>query len=191
MLIDHRDGFTANRNNFYLYFDPANAGRAVFVPWGADDIFADARDGEARRGPADYLFAELPRRLSRIPSIRARFERRMTELLDTVWDEPALLQGIDRYARRVRKLRDPDYEKRLDELRVWIDRYAQSSVRRWLRACRMGPTKRRLALPSGSRRASRKSNAWRMGSGRIPSFGEGAREGSLSSPSMNAAEPPV
>jgi spore coat protein CotH len=122
MLIDHRDGYAANRNNFYVYFDPANEGRAVFVPWGADDIFADAEGDDAARVPEDYLFAELPRRLSRLPSVRARFERRMTELLETVWDEAELLESIDRYARRVRKLqRDPHYEQRLDVLRAWIE----------------------------------------------------------------------
>jgi hypothetical protein len=46
----------------------------------------------------------------------------MTELLETVWDEAELLESIDRYARRVRKLqRDPHYEQRLDVLRAWIE----------------------------------------------------------------------
>ena len=38
-LVNHLDGYSADRNNFYVYFDPTDAGRAVFIPWGADKTF--------------------------------------------------------------------------------------------------------------------------------------------------------
>ena len=34
IVVWHRDGYSGNANNFYLYADPARGGRMVFLPWG-------------------------------------------------------------------------------------------------------------------------------------------------------------
>ena len=39
VLVSHPDGYGADRNNFYVYFDPTDADRAVFIPWGTDKTF--------------------------------------------------------------------------------------------------------------------------------------------------------
>ena len=84
-LVNHLDGYGADRNNFYVYFDPTDADRAVFIPWGADKTFLGdfSLDG--------YLTADLPRRLSHIPAIATRMENELERLLDEVWDEVSLL----------------------------------------------------------------------------------------------------
>lgn len=97
VLIGHWDGYANNTNNFYVYRDPTS-GRFEFIPWGIDGTFVDQNpfpDGEA---PPKSVFATglLARRLYLLPETRDRYVARLRELLDTVWDEPAILAEIDR-----------------------------------------------------------------------------------------------
>ena len=126
-LVNHLDGYAADRNNFYVYFDPTDAGRAVFIPWGADKTFLGdfSLDG--------YLTADLPRRLSRIPAIATRMENELERLLDEVWDEAVLLESIDRYSAQVRSAQqDDDYDTEVESLRTWV-RSRPNQVRERLR----------------------------------------------------------
>ena len=114
-LVNHLDGYSADRNNFYVYFDPTDAGRAVFIPWGADKTFLSgfSLDG--------YLTADLPRRLSRIPAIATRMENELERLLDEVWDDTALLGSIDRYSTHVKSAQQDDsYDTKVEALRTWV-----------------------------------------------------------------------
>ena len=126
-LVNHLDGYGADRNNFYVYFDPTDAGRAVFIPWGADKTFLGdfSLDG--------YLTADLPRRLSHIPAIATRMENELERLLDEVWDEVAFLESIDRYSAQVKSAQwDDDYDTQIEALRTWV-RSRPNQVREILR----------------------------------------------------------
>jgi spore coat protein CotH len=127
VLVSHPDGYGADRNNFYVYFDPTDADHAVFIPWGADKTFLGdfSLDG--------YLTADLPRRLSRIPAMSTRMENELERLLDEVWDEVALLGSIDRYSAQVKRAQqDDDYETKIEALRAWV-RSRPDRVREMLR----------------------------------------------------------
>ena len=114
-LVSHLDGYNSDRNNFYVYFDPTDADRAVFIPWGADKTFLSdfSLDG--------YLTADLPRRLSHIPTIATRMENELERLLDEVWNEAALLESIDHYSAQVKSAQqDDDYDTQIEALRTWV-----------------------------------------------------------------------
>ncbi len=133
VLVSHPDGYSADRNNFYVYFDPTDAGRAVFIPWGADKTFLGdfSIDG--------YLTADLPRRLSRIPAIATRMENELERLLIEVWDEDAILESIDRYSTQVKSAQqDEGYDTQVEALRAWV-KSRPDQVREMLR----------LGLPMG------------------------------------------
>ena len=38
-LVWHRDGYSGNANNFFIYADPSDGGRFHIFPWGADGTF--------------------------------------------------------------------------------------------------------------------------------------------------------
>ena len=148
VLVSHVDGYGADRNNFYVYFDPTDAERAVFIPWGADKTFLGdfSLDG--------YLTADLPRRLSRIPAIATRMEKELERLLDEVWDEAALLGSIDRYSAQVKSAqRDDGYDTKVEVLRTWV-RSRPNQVREMLR---LGlPVGMEESLPCTNERANGK-----------------------------------
>lgn len=113
-LIAHGDGFNANTNNSYVYFDPDNGDRAVFIPWGPDDSMSSGElgaptsaggdeedDGEAQ-DPADaYIGSELSRRLSRHPELSQRYPEALQALLDEAWDEERLLERVELFEAHV------------------------------------------------------------------------------------------
>ncbi len=137
VLVNHLDGYSADRNNFYVYFDPTDADRAVFIPWGADKTFiADTSfDG--------YLTADLPRHLSRIPAMATRMENELERLLDEVWDESALLESIDRYSTQVKSAEQDDgYDTEVEVLRAWV-RNRPDQIREMLR----------VGLPAGGEKS--------------------------------------
>lgn len=115
-LLQHHDGYTANRNNFYVYIDPADGNRATLIPWGMNYTRFD--EGKQL---SSYLSSELPRRLSKLPEIKERFGAELQRLLDDVWDEAALLALIDGFEVQVRTGQsDPDYDWKVQELRDWV-----------------------------------------------------------------------
>ncbi len=98
LLVMHADGYARNTNNYYLYHDPVS-GKISFIPWGIDSIlFPDAVLPWEDQKPPVTVWAEgaLARRLYNLADTRARYFARLRELLDTVWDEDAILAEIDR-----------------------------------------------------------------------------------------------
>ena len=79
-LLGMFDGYTHNINNYYVH---ESEDGLVFIPWGADDAFIKPkiRVMHIRSAVARALF----------PSHLDAYKRRMLHLLDTVWDEIALL----------------------------------------------------------------------------------------------------
>lgn len=87
VLVGHRDGFAGNANNYFAYRDA----RFHLIPWGADRTFLGAP-------PVVLAGSQAPWRLYQLPDTRALYEAALRELLDTAWDEDALLAEIDRVA---------------------------------------------------------------------------------------------
>ncbi|MFP6640443.1 MAG: CotH kinase family protein, partial [Myxococcota bacterium] len=96
-LIGNWDGYSGNSNNFWIYMNP-NTDRFEFIPWSLDDIFG--RDNPFSAGPGDartvFETASLTNRLWQISGIPEQYEARINQLIDTIWDEDALLTEIDR-----------------------------------------------------------------------------------------------
>lgn len=97
-LLGHWDGYVSNRNNYFVYFNPATE-RIVFIPWGLDQLGEDSnmfwpRDFE----PPKSVKADgaLPRRLYQIEEARDAYFATMRHLLGTVWNEDALITHIGR-----------------------------------------------------------------------------------------------
>ncbi len=97
-LIGHWDGYSSNRNNFYVYNDPIS-GRFYFIPWGADVILTDGHP-QASLDPtankAIFAYSALTRRLVDSPDTRSRYVAEMQRQLSVVWNEGAILAEIDR-----------------------------------------------------------------------------------------------
>ncbi|MCA9535616.1 MAG: CotH kinase family protein [Myxococcales bacterium] len=99
-LVGQWDGYSNNRNNWFAYRDPRN-GKLYFMPWGPDATFAPLRQNQGLgsiNGPLRSVFTtgRLAARLFEVPSVRRRYEARMAELLDSAWDEAALLAEVAR-----------------------------------------------------------------------------------------------
>ncbi len=107
LLVGHADGYGRNTNNFYMYHDPTS-GKFYFIPWGIDSVlnsFLQPLPWEDQPAPP-LLWAEgiLAQRLYAVPETRAKYLARLQELLDTVWDDTAMIAEI----RRMRDLIRPE-----------------------------------------------------------------------------------
>ncbi len=98
VLVGQWDGYTGNRNNYYVY-RPVG-GRFSFIPWGPDSSFAPIDNPFDPQVYPQSVMAQsaLPHRLYGEAEYRAAYVERLRELLDTVWDESDLLAEIDRMA---------------------------------------------------------------------------------------------
>ncbi len=108
ILTIHEDGYAGNQNNAYLYRNP-NTGLFEFIPWGTDGALYAPSDfygeftGEYDTMPwSVYAHGALARRLLHHPEGRAAYEARLRGLLDTVFDETAILARLDRIQETVR-----------------------------------------------------------------------------------------
>jgi len=121
VVTDHWDGYANNRNNFFVYHDPTSD-RMHFIPWGIDALF----EGRQRttRPYAVYACGALPWRLYAAPATRALYLAALHDVLDTVWDGPALVAEIDRMEALLRPLADPTgtgaFHDRLDATRGFV-----------------------------------------------------------------------
>jgi len=116
VLLDHSDGYCVNRNNFYVYFNPNDNDRAVFIPWGLNYF-----RHEDLTKLEEYVNSELPRRLSRVSVISAQFVNTLNQLLTDVWDETMLTTIVDNFAAQVQTGQvDPEYNTHINEVKAWI-----------------------------------------------------------------------
>ncbi len=95
VLVGHVDGYSGNTNNFYVY-KPEHSEQLVFLPWGIDAIFWDTEAFGSDTTRVTLNNTALTRRLWDIPAQRQRYLDTLQQLLDTVWDEDALLAEVDR-----------------------------------------------------------------------------------------------
>jgi len=95
VLIGHVDGYAGNTNNFYVY-KPEMSEQLVFIPWGIDATFWRTEAFGSDTTEVVLNNTALTRRLWDIPDQRQRYLDALQDLLDTVWDEDALLAEVDR-----------------------------------------------------------------------------------------------
>lgn len=124
VLLEHTDGYNANCNNFYVYFNPNDDNRVHVIPWGmnyAQPIVQLDTLTEQNNPLNGYLKSELARRLSRMPKFNQQFISELQRLLYEVWDEEYLIAMVDEMAVQVQSAQDdPDYELHIEELKSWI-----------------------------------------------------------------------
>jgi uncharacterized Ntn-hydrolase superfamily protein len=95
-LINHWDGYNGDQNNSFVYHDPAT-GKLRFIAWGADSTFTYRHVFVPFQPPASVLaVARLPHRLYNHPAARERYRDHLRSLLQTVWNEDALLAEVQR-----------------------------------------------------------------------------------------------
>ena len=101
VLSAHWDGYAGNRNNTYIYRDPAS-GKLNFIPWGTDGTFVEPEDffgafidGQDTMPWSVYAHGQLARRLYALPEGRQRYEDALRSGLESVWDEGELLEILD------------------------------------------------------------------------------------------------
>jgi hypothetical protein len=93
--INHFDGFAYNRNNYYLYNNPADD-RFVFIPHGMDQIVRIPADKDDTLG--DELEALLPQLIVQNPELKAAYDAELARIANDLWDLPAIFAEIDRVA---------------------------------------------------------------------------------------------
>ena len=94
-LTGHWDGYSGNRNNFYIYNSPAD-GLLKFIPWGTDGAFAEAIPGDGVNTSAVvYARGLLAQRLYALPNQRALFRQRLARLTEQVWSAGELTTELD------------------------------------------------------------------------------------------------
>jgi spore coat protein CotH len=91
--INHFDGFAYNRNNYYLYNNPADD-RFVFIPHGMDQIVQIPSDKDDTLG--DELEALLPQLILQNPDLAAAYQAELARIANELWDLPAIFAEIDR-----------------------------------------------------------------------------------------------
>jgi spore coat protein CotH len=87
VVLGHWDGYNWNRNNYYLYIDPAD-GLLRFLPWGTDAVLSSANPGGGR----DWIAVNgaLGLALAKDPTWRAAYEAELDRQLTLVWDAEAV-----------------------------------------------------------------------------------------------------
>ncbi|MFT5681182.1 MAG: spore coat protein H [Myxococcota bacterium] len=113
-VVNHNDGYNANINNFYVYFDPDNADRAVLIPWGADQALHD--------WDRVKVTSELARRISRVPELQQRYLDEVQWVIDSVWDEEVLSERIELFEAQVATAEGgvPYQADSIEGLRGWV-----------------------------------------------------------------------
>ena len=101
VLVGHWDGYAGNRNNYWFYRNLD--GPFVFIPWGTDDTFhlkddPNPFDTVSDPPPSVLALTAIPNRLYNDSYWRAQYVERLKHLLETVWDEEALLASVEEMA---------------------------------------------------------------------------------------------
>lgn len=89
LLCCHWDGYNRNRNNYRIYFNPKNGGRAVFIPHGMDQMFGDP-NFDILSGGALVSNAVLG-----VPDYRARYRDILQEKSALFVPADTLLERLD------------------------------------------------------------------------------------------------
>ncbi|MDJ0766405.1 MAG: CotH kinase family protein [Myxococcota bacterium] len=95
VIVGHWDGYSGNRNNFYIYNNPTT-NLFYFIPWGTDGAFDSFHAFLPEIPSSVYAWNLLAYRFYNYPETRALYQAKLRSLLDEVWHEDALLAEVDR-----------------------------------------------------------------------------------------------
>lgn len=125
VLIGHWDGYSGNRNNYYLYQEP-KSDQFYFIPWGPDSAFWD---------PGPFIQIEVPKsfkgrgflcaRLWELPEVRSRYRLEMQRLLDEIWNEEQLLADLEMVRSMTREYSTVS-NKKVDKGHATITKFVQN-----------------------------------------------------------------
>jgi spore coat protein CotH len=96
LMTCHWDGYSLNRNNYRVYFDP-NSKRMVILPHGMDQMFGDP-NASILVNPA----ASIPQAILSNPEWRAAYRDRIGELLPLFSPPDRVLKRVDEVHARIR-----------------------------------------------------------------------------------------
>ena len=96
-LLGFWDGYTANRNNFFIYLNP-ESDKFHFLPWGGDCMFEKrSRLRVDPRAPISVkTMGRVAHRLYQIKSVRQRYLKTLKQILDEHWNEEQLIAETHR-----------------------------------------------------------------------------------------------
>lgn len=116
IILQHDDGYSSNKNNFFAYMNPNDGNRITLIPWGLNYF----RKPEAETLDI-YFKSELPRKISRTEEGRTLIKNEVLRILDQYWNETNLIALMKEYSILVQSgQNDPDYATRLQEMENWI-----------------------------------------------------------------------
>ena len=104
-LLGFWDGYSGNNNNFFIYLNPTTD-KFHFLPWGADSLFSKhskLRHHNKAGAPISVKTQGLlTHKLYQQKSVRERYAKTMTDILENHWNETELLAEVDRIDAMVR-----------------------------------------------------------------------------------------
>ena len=115
-ITGHWDGATSNANNYFTYNNPDN-GRFYYIPWGTDAALEQRSLLNPNTGPL-WRYTNIPARLYKIAEYKAKYDARVLELLDQLWDADLLDAEVD----RIRDLTGTP-EENMRQVRAFIREY--------------------------------------------------------------------
>lgn len=98
MMTCHWDGYSINKNNYRIYFDPTNH-KAFFLPHGMDQMFGDP-GASVLDQPGTIVAATVMQN----PKWRAQYRERLRELLPLFAPADKLIARVDAVQPRLRSL---------------------------------------------------------------------------------------
>lgn len=117
LMLAHWDGYSLNRNNYRLYFEPEK-GKAIFIPHGMDQVFGDA-GASILDAPNGIVVATIMKN----PEWRKAYRKRIVELLPN-FNAEKLGKKVDEVHARIRPVleaMDPqfagDHAQRIKDLK--------------------------------------------------------------------------
>ena len=126
-LLGFWDGYSGNRNNFYVYLNP-QTDRFHFLPWGLDVGFQEHDPDRPRGSPVlAGTTGILAHKLYQTEEGRQGLAQHLEHLLRECWDEEALLAEID----RVQQLVEPHVHTTQATREPHVEK-----IRRYITTCR-------------------------------------------------------
>ena len=137
-LLGFWDGYSGNNNNFFIYLNP-ETDKFHFLPWGADSLFVKRSKLEHHNNARAPISVKtrglLTHKLYQQKSVRARYAKTLTHIIENRWNEAELLAEIDRIDAMVRPhLIDAQrFFKNGEERKTYTRAMALEETRRFIR----------------------------------------------------------
>ncbi len=130
-LISFWDGYSGNRNNFFVYLNP-ETDKFHFIPWGADSVFE--KYSPIRNDRSDPVSVKtqglIAYRLYQLESGRRRYEKTLRNIIERYWDKTALIAETERIEDLVKPyLAETTASELSKEAKGWIEWLRNTSTK--------------------------------------------------------------